>query len=54
MLRFNSKEYWTQIVSDILLKLKNFWSSYVSDTNRQVATVVMEIAQLVLSQFNNF
>ena len=60
-LRFD-EEYWTQIISEILVKLKNVIIKLCQnivdigvrisgDTDRQVATVVMETAQLVLSQF---
>jgi len=52
------------IISEILFKLKNFWSSYVKmsqgpvfwDTDCQVVIVAMkpENTQLVLSQFKNF
>jgi len=49
--------YWTHVISEILFKLKNFWSSYVKisygpifwDKDRQIATVAMETTQLVLS-----
>ena len=52
----------TFFISEILFKLKNFWSSYVKisygpvywDTDRQVAIVAMETMQVVLSQFKNF
>jgi len=56
-----NEEYWTYFISEILFKLKNFWSSYVKilygpvywDTDRQVTTVAMETTQLVLSHFKN-
>jgi len=54
----------TEIISEILLNSKNFWSSYVKKLYEsgfwdsdlrcfrcQVAVVVVETAQLVLSQF---
>jgi len=60
-----NEEFWTQVICEILFKLKNvliklcqyivhhigpvFW-----DTDRQASTAVMETARLVLSQFENF
>jgi len=56
--------YWTEIICEILFKLKNVLSSYAKisysadrfflETDRQVAAVVIETAQLVLSQFKKF
>jgi len=50
------------VISEILFKLQNFWSSYIKissgpvfwDTDRLVAIVAMETKQLVVNQFKTF